>query len=99
MPGRPKSLRRKHPFEEPRVSKLSRVGKVFTCCLCRKTGYNKKGCKNKRSTPMATRDKAKDKVEKNKAKQNGKAKEKCNANHHRPKRRMEGSGIYINPDT
>ncbi|GAV72442.1 hypothetical protein CFOL_v3_15930, partial [Cephalotus follicularis] len=42
MHWRPKTLRRKHPFEEPRVGKLSRVGRVFTCSLCGETGHNKK---------------------------------------------------------
>lgn len=48
MPGRPKTQRRREQGEEPKGTKLSRVGIKMRCSSCGKTGHNTRKCpKNK----------------------------------------------------
>jgi len=44
MPGRPKTQRRREAGEEPKGSKLSRVGIKMRCRLCHKSDHNSRRC-------------------------------------------------------
>jgi len=44
MPGRPKTQRKREAGEEPKGSKLSRVGIKVRCRLCDKSGHNSRSC-------------------------------------------------------
>ncbi|XP_065855114.1 uncharacterized protein [Euphorbia lathyris] len=48
MPGRPKKARRKDIFEEPKIGKLSRKGRVMTCSVCGGEKHNAAACKKKK---------------------------------------------------
>lgn len=44
MPGRPKTQRRREQGEEPKGTKLSKVGIKMRCRLCGKTDHNARRC-------------------------------------------------------
>jgi hypothetical protein len=48
MPGRPKIQRRREQGEEPKGTKLSRVGIKMRCSCCGKTGHNSRKCPKNR---------------------------------------------------
>ncbi|CAA0818600.1 Unknown protein [Striga hermonthica] len=44
MPGRPKTQRRREPWEQPKGTKLSKVGIKMRCRLCGKNDHNARRC-------------------------------------------------------
>jgi hypothetical protein len=44
MPGRPKTQRKREQWEEPKGTKLSKVGIKMRCRLCGSTGHNSRRC-------------------------------------------------------
>jgi hypothetical protein len=44
MPGRPKTQRKREPWEQPKGTKLSKVGIKMTCRLCGKSDHNARRC-------------------------------------------------------
>jgi alpha-galactosidase len=44
MSGRPKTQRTREPNEQPKATKMSRVGTVIICHKCKGVGHNKSSC-------------------------------------------------------
>lgn len=54
MLGRPKKERRRDSTEQPKSTRLSRVGTIIRCTTCKGVGHNKTSCKKKKgSAPSA----------------------------------------------
>lgn len=54
MPGRPKKNRRKDTDENSSSNRMSKKGNIHKCCICQKSGHNKRGCPLKDNPPPRT---------------------------------------------
>lgn len=48
MPGRPRKERRREPNEKPKSTRVSRVGTIIRCRLCKGIGHNRGSCMKRR---------------------------------------------------
>ncbi|WVZ50575.1 LOW QUALITY PROTEIN: hypothetical protein U9M48_001817 [Paspalum notatum var. saurae] len=53
MPGRPKKERKRESTEKPKPTKLSKVGTIIRCRICKGTGHNRSSC-SKRNGSTST---------------------------------------------